>query len=103
MFIKKGFEYVSWNDDHVRVVTVITAEDKTKTVIVANLKAPGGKSSIPFEHFCEKYTEKHDMEKVFNAAARPEKAQPRKTDPKYDRNGWKAANEPITGSTAGQL
>lgn len=93
MFIKKGFEYVSWNDDHVRVVTVITAEDKTKTVIVANLKAPGGKSSIPFDRFCAEYTEKHDIEQIFKGAVQPKKAKPRKTDPKYDRNGWKAASE----------
>ena len=88
MFIKKGVEYVSWTGDHVRVVTIITAEDKTKTVVVANLKAPGGKASIPFEHFCEKYTEKLEIEPVVEEAA-----QPRKTDPKYDRNGWKVANE----------
>ena len=89
MFIKKGVEYVSWTGDHVRVVTIITAEDKTKTVVVANLKAPGGKVSIPFEHFCEKYTEKADL-----APQKPREDKP-KTDPKYDRNGWKAVNEQV--------
>ena len=88
MFIKKGFEYVSWTGDHVRVVTIITAEDKTKTVVVANLKSPGGKASIPFEQFCEKYTEKLPVEQVSEDAAKP-----RKTDPKYDRNGWSKSHE----------
>lgn len=87
MFIKKGVEYVSWTGDHVRVVTIITAEDKTKTVVVANLKAPGGKASIPFDHFCEKYTEKGTI-----APESPEERKP-KTDKKHDRNGWKVTNE----------
>ena len=87
MFIKKGVEYVSWTGDHVRVVTIITAEDKTKTVVVANLKAPGGKTSIPFEHFCEKYTEKQEI-----VPEKPREMKP-KTDKKHDRNGWEASNE----------
>lgn len=82
MFIKKGVEYVSWSNDHVRVVTVITNEDKTKTVVVANLKSPGGKSSIAFPEFCDKYTEKLPLLPVTTKVLKP------KTDPKQDRNGW---------------